>query len=146
MHTPLFFRCQACGGVNRIPADRLGQSPVCGRCKAPIDRSAHPVDVDDDALARLIKAAPVPVLVDFWAPWCGPCRMLAPHLVDLARRHAGRAIIVKINTDEHQGIASSLGIRSIPTLCVYRGGGLAERQEGAVMGPQLDALLTRHFD
>lgn len=144
MHKPLFFRCQACGGVNRIPAERLTEGPVCGRCKAPIDRSAHPADVDDDALARLIKASPAPVLVDFWAPWCGPCKMLAPHLVDLARRYAGRAIVVKINTDDQQKFAASLGIRSIPTLCVYHRGALVQRQDGAVMGPQLDALLADH--
>lgn len=98
-----------------------------------------------DFVADVVEASrTVPVLVDFWAPWCGPCKMLAPHLVDLARRYAGRAIVVKINTDDQQKFAASLGIRSIPTLCVYHRGALVQRQDGAVMGPQLDALLADH--
>ncbi len=139
-----FFRCHQCGGLNRIPPERLGEGPVCGRCRAQIDLAASPADIDDAALRRLIKSSPVPVFVDFWAPWCGPCRMLAPHIVELAQRYAGRAIVVKVNTDAANEVASSLGIQAIPTLLVYRGGKVIERQSGAVMGKALDALLAAH--
>jgi len=141
----MFFRCRQCGGLNRIPPERLEEGPVCGRCRAPIDRAAGPADVDDAALRRLIKSSPVPVFVDFWAPWCGPCRMLAPHIVELAQRYAGRAIVVKVNTEVANEVASSLRIQAIPTLLVYRGGKIVERQSGAVMGKALDALLAAHI-
>ncbi|MCA9634404.1 MAG: thioredoxin [Myxococcales bacterium] len=144
MSKPLLFRCNQCGGINRIPPERLGEGPVCGRCRQPIDRAATPVDLDDAGLARLVKSSPVPVLVDFWAAWCGPCKMLAPHITDLARRYAGRAIVVKINTDMHQQTAGALAIQSIPTLVVYKGGKIVAKQAGAVMGPQLDAFLAAH--
>jgi thioredoxin 2 len=140
-----FFRCSSCGGINRIDAQRLAEGPVCGRCHKPLDRSAAPAEVDDDALERLIKASPVPVLVDFWAPWCGPCLMLAPHVTALAQRFAGRLIVVKLNTEEHQRVASKLQIRSIPTMIVWKGGEIANRQVGAVMGPQLDAVVTPYL-
>ena len=145
MSTPLYFRCASCGSINRIPSERLAEGPVCGRCHQPVDRSAHPAEVDDDALERLIKSAPVPVLVDFWAPWCGPCRMVAPHLAELARRHAGRLVVVKVNTDEHQRTAGALRIQSIPTMIVWKGGQIANKQIGAVMGPQLEAVVAPYL-
>jgi thioredoxin 2 len=137
----LHFRCASCGGINRIPADRLAAGPHCGRCKAPIDTEAHPAEVDDDQLDRLVASSPVPVLVDFWAPWCGPCRMVAPELVTLARAHAGRLVVVKVNTDLHQRTAGRLGVQAIPTLAVWKGGHLQKSQAGALMGAQLRAFV-----
>jgi len=137
----LHFRCPHCAAINRIPADRLHDGPKCGECKAKIDPAAPPADVDDAALKLLIATAPVPVLVDFWAPWCGPCRTLGPHVADLAVRHAGRLIVVKLNTQDHHGYPTALGVRSIPTLCVFKDGELAHRQVGAVFGRELDRVV-----
>lgn len=140
-----YFRCTGCGGVNRIPEDRLSQQPNCGRCKTPLDTVAAPHDLDDDALDRLIRTSPVPILVDFWAPWCGPCRAVAPHLKTLAERHAGRLLVVKINTDTHQRTAGRLNVRSIPTLAVWVGGELKKAEPGARMIVQLEAFVAPYL-
>ena len=138
---PLTFRCPSCGGLNRVPAARLDQAPRRGRCQTALDLSAHPQEVNDDALERLVRASPVPVLVDFWAPWCGPCKAVAPHLAALAKERAGSLLIVKVNTDQHQRIAGAMQVQAIPTLMLYKGGALAKRQAGALMGPQLRAFV-----
>ncbi|MCK6524388.1 thioredoxin [Myxococcota bacterium] len=141
MSETLTFRCPSCGGLNRVPEARLTQGPRCGRCQTALDLSAHPQEVDDDALERLVRASPVPVLVDFWAPWCGPCRAVAPHLTALAKERAGSLLIVKVNTDQHQRTAGAMQVQAIPTLMLYKGGALAKRQAGALMGPQLRAFV-----
>jgi thioredoxin 2 len=142
MSEALFFRCGGCGQLNKIPAERRFDAPKCGRCKQMLDTSGQPQDVSDAELQRAIGGAPVPVLVDFWAPWCGPCRQLAPHLAELAVRHAGKLLVLKINTEEHRETAAALQVRSIPTLCIYKGGELVRRQPGAVFGAQLDGLVA----
>ena len=145
MPDTLAFRCPSCGGVNRVAPDRLGSAPVCGRCKTALDLAAHPQAVTDDELERLVKSAPVPILADFWAAWCGPCRAVAPHLEALARKHAGKLLVVKVDTDQHQRTAQALGVRGIPTLAVWRGGKLEISQAGALMGPQLDAFVAPYL-
>jgi thioredoxin 2 len=138
----LVFRCAGCGGINRVPAERTAEGPVCGRCKAALDLEAHPVDVSDDDLQRLIASSPVPVLVDFHATWCGPCRMVAPAVTALAREHAGRLVVVKVDTDQHQRHASAIGLRGVPTFALWRDGQLVRSQSGALPKPMLERFIT----
>ena len=134
-------RCAACGGVNRV---RLGKGGgACGRCKAPLRAVA--AEVNDDQLDQLVANSPVPVLVDFWAPWCGPCRAVAPHLEALAGAEEGRLIVVKLNTDQHQRTAGKLNVRSIPTLAVWSGGALQVAEPGARTGPSLRAFVAPYL-
>jgi thioredoxin 2 len=142
MSDPLVFRCAACGGVNRVRPDRLASGPTCGRCHKPLDLAAHPADVDDDAVESLVRSSPVPVLVDLWAAWCGPCRAVAPHLVELARRHAGKLIVVKLDVDRHKRVAGALQVQAIPTLALAKGGQFVKVEAGARMGPELEAFAT----
>ena len=141
----LHFRCPQCAAINRIPADRLYDGPKCGKCGSKVSPAAPPADVDDAGLRALIASSPVPVLVDFWAPWCGPCRTLGPHVADLAVRHAGKLIVVKLNTQDHRGFPGELGIQSIPTLCVFKSGELVNRQIGAVFGRELDRVVEPYL-
>jgi len=141
---PLHLKCPSCGAVNRVAPAKIDQKPTCGRCKTPLGLPDAPVEVDDADLQALVRASPVPVLVDFWAPWCGPCRVVAPHLADLAKRQRGRLVVAKLNTDEHKQTAAELRIQAIPTLAVYKGGRLVDRVAGALMGPQLEQFALRH--
>jgi thioredoxin 2 len=123
--------CPQCDAVNRIPAERLGESPNCGKCHEPLF-DGHPVALDERRFERHVSRSDLPVLVDFWAPWCGPCRQMAPAFEAAAQRIEPRARLAKVNTEEAQGLAARFGIRSIPTLAVFRGGREAGRQAGAM--------------
>ncbi|MED5371205.1 MAG: thioredoxin domain-containing protein [Myxococcota bacterium] len=139
------YRCSHCGGLNQVPASRVAEGPRCGRCKTPLSLDNPPFDVDDAGLAKLVRQSPVPVLVDFWAPWCGPCRTVAPHLVELGKRKAGRMLIAKVNTQNHPHTAAAMQVQAIPTLAIWKGGQVVERQPGARMGLQLDQLVDPHI-
>jgi thioredoxin 2 len=129
------IRCSHCGTLNRVPRVKLeqGLKAVCGRCKQalPGAATAAPVTVTDATFAAEVERSSLPVLVDAWAPWCGPCRMIAPALEDLARDFAGRARIAKLNVDENPQTASRFDVRSIPTLLVFVGGREIDRIVGA---------------
>ncbi|HEX4683635.1 MAG TPA: thioredoxin [Gemmatimonadaceae bacterium] len=138
----LTLRCQFCSTWNRIDAARAADRPKCGKCAKPmlLDR---PVHLDDETFAKTINESDVPVLVDFYADWCGPCKMMAPFVDELAREQQGKALIAKLNTDVAQRTAGGFNIRGIPTVIVFRGGKETARQTGAVPKAGLVALLAR---
>ena len=133
--------CPSCGKWNRIRADKATDGPKCGACGAgiPLDR---PLLLDDSSFDRVIAESEVPVLVDFYADWCGPCKMMAPSVETLARESAGKAIVAKLDTDRAQRSASRFQIRGIPTSIVFAGGREVTRQTGAVPLATLRAMLA----
>ncbi len=131
MNDPKHIVCPHCDAVNRAPSDKLTEQPSCGKCRQPLF-SAHPVELNAANFMRHISRNDIPVLVDFWAPWCGPCRMMAPAYEQAAQRLEPRMRVVKLNTEEAQQIAAQYNIRSIPTLAVFKGGKEVARQAGAM--------------
>jgi len=129
--------CQHCDGAIGVPAGRLGDGPRCPKCHTPLF-DGHPVELTDQNFDQHIARSDIPVVVDFWAPWCAPCRMMAPAFAEAAGRVEPAARFAKLNTDDAQAIAARYGIRSIPTLIVFKGGREVSRQPGA-MGS--DALV-----
>ena len=127
----LTLRCEHCGKWNRIRADKAANGPKCGACGAPIAVD-HPVLLNDDSFDRVIAETEVPVLVDFYADWCGPCKVMAPSVDALARESVGRALVAKLDTDAAQRTAARFQIRGIPTSIVFVGGKEVKRQTGAV--------------
>lgn len=138
----LVTTCPQCGRANRLPYARLGLPARCHDCATPLPLPDAPVVVDDAAaFAALTGQNELPVLVDFWASWCGPCKMVAPELVKIARANAGRLIVAKVSTEELPEVAAQFGIRSIPTLAVFRGGRELARQAGAMPAAAIQQFI-----
>ena len=139
--SPVHVVCAHCGAKNRIASDRLGDRPICGRCgKALLDGAT--LELSDANFDAVTAGTELPVLVDFWAPWCGPCRAMAPQFEQAAATLRGRALLVKVNSDDNPSVAARFGIRSIPTLVRLEGGRESARRSGALPAAQIVRLAT----
>jgi thioredoxin 2 len=137
----LHVACPGCGATNRLPAGRIDEAPTCGRCGKPL-LQGQPLELTDGNFDAVVGATRLPVLVDFWAPWCGPCRMMAPAFEQAGRQLAGRALLVKVNSDDNPALSQRYGIRSIPTLVRFDGGRESQRQSGAVSAAAIVAMAS----
>jgi thioredoxin 2 len=139
------IRCPSCGVTNRVPLEKVerGLSPVCGRCKTPMHVPLKPVTVTDATFSADVERSPLPVVLDMWAEWCGPCQMIAPVIEELASEMAGRVRFAKLNVDENPATAARFDVRSIPTLLVLKAGQEVDRIVGAQPKSEIKRRLER---
>ncbi|NOR52043.1 MAG: thioredoxin TrxC [Gammaproteobacteria bacterium] len=138
MTNPVHIACPICSTTNRIPGDRLSAGGNCGKCGKPLFNQ-RPVELTGSNFDRMINNNDIPVLVDFWAPWCGPCKMMAPAFEQAAQQLEPKLRLGKLNTENEQAIAARYNIRSIPTLAIFKNGKMIAQQAGAM---NLDQLLA----
>lgn len=135
--------CPSCGATNRVPLSKLtqGLQPNCGRCKKPLPVDSQPVTVTDATFASAVERSPLPVLLDLWAPWCGPCRMVAPVVEEIAKEMTGRLRVGKLNVDENPATAARFRVQSIPTLLILKDG----REIDRILGAQSKAAIVQRL-
>ncbi|WP_300465077.1 thioredoxin [Desulfobacula sp.] len=141
----LILACSTCGAKNRVPLSRLDDTPKCGKCGLllPLENLSRPVIVTDHDFDREVMASTLPVLVDCWAPWCGPCRSMGPVLDALAVKYRARLKIAKLNVDENSGIGSRYSISSVPTILLVKNGRVIDKLIGALPKEQLESQIAR---
>lgn len=133
----MIIRCSNCNKKNRIPANRVDQTAKCGNCGAEITATGQPVAIGPKAFSDLVENSPLPVFVDFWAPWCGPCKMAAPEVEKLAQRLEGQVVVAKLDTQKHPAVAQQEGVRGIPLFALYKKGERVASQAGFMDADQL---------
>jgi thioredoxin 2 len=135
--------CPACGAVNRIPPNHLSDAGKCGACKAKLPPQSVPIDADPALFDQIVAAARVPILIDFWAAWCGPCRTAAPEVKKAAAETAGKAIVLKVDTEAHPQLAARFGVQGIPNFVVLEAGKVVFQQAGLVPAAEMVRWLAR---
>jgi len=135
--------CPHCGTLNRVPEDKLHNNPTCGKCKKPLF-TGEPVEMNTELFVKALQKSDQPLVVDFWASWCGPCKMFAPTFARVASQFEPRARFVKINTETNPQLATQFGIRSIPTIAIFKNGQMVDQIAGALPPQQFAQWVAQH--